>query len=291
MRIGAAEPALLSWERKDIERRLGFRGTKYTGANSFLTFMMGALGAVVFYAAMVPVSDSPVGRMFFERGCVPYAIVFFTGWSLAILLIKWRKLALQKQALTHSIVPETPEFVLSPNTAGEVLRKLYQISSNPKPFLLLNRIERSLSNLKNIGRVADVDEIMRSHAENDEKYVESTYILIRGFIWAIPVLGFIGTVLGLSDAIGGFGAVLAKGTEISELKTSLQGVTGGLSTAFETTLIGLVAALGIQLLLTVLRKHEDDFLDSCSDYCHEHIVSRLRTIPVEPASDGAKAHR
>jgi len=77
--------------------------------------------------------------------------------------------------------------------------------------------------------------------------------------------------------------VLAKAKEIqsSELRASLQIVTGGLAVAFETTLIGLVAAVMIQLLLTALKRKEELFLDECSEYCHRHIVSKLRTIPVE----------
>lgn len=38
--------------------------------------------------------------------------------------------------------------------------------------------------------------------------METSYALVQGFVWAIPVLGFIGTVVGLSQAIGGFTAVL-----------------------------------------------------------------------------------
>ena len=280
MKSTPASPPL-HWEANDIERKLGFAGAKYTGTNAFLTFGLGIIGAIAFYVALVPFTNYHFAEMFFERGAIPYFIVGLSGWSLAILFVKWRKLVLQKLALRHSIVPDEPDFVLSPNTTDDIIRRLYELASNPKQFLLLNRIERSVSNLKNIGRVADVDDIMRSQAENDENYIDSTYTLIRGFIWAIPVLGFIGTVLGLSAAIGGFGSVLSSGGEIQQLRSALQGVTGGLAIAFETTLIGLVAAVVIQLILTVVRNQEDRFLDECSEYCHRHIISKLRTIPVE----------
>jgi len=105
---------------------------------------------------------------------------------------------------------------------------------------------------------------------------------VRGFIWAVPVFGFIGTVVGLSNAIGGFGGVLSSATEIGQLRNALQGVTAGLSVAFETTLVGLVAAVALQLLLTALKRQEEAFLDECTEYCHRHIVSKLRTLPVQP---------
>lgn len=284
----APERPELHWEAQDFERKLGFRGAKYTGANPFLTFGIGALLAVAFYVALAPFADTAAGQMFFARRtrAIPAAIVCLSGWSLAILFVKWRKLRLQMKALDFSMAPEHPGFVLSPLTADEIIERLHDICDDPRRFLLLNRIERSLSNLKNIGRVADVDDILRSQAENDENYTESTYTLVHGFVWAVPVFGFIGTVLGLSAAIGGFGEVLAGGAEIARLREALQSVTGGLATAFETTLIGLVAAVTIQLLLTGLKKREEDFLDACNEYCHLHIVSKLRTIPVE--EEGAK---
>lgn len=274
----------LHWEARDIERRLGFAGAKYTGTNSLLVGIMGLLLGIVFYAVMLLFRRFYISQVFFERGPIPYAIVLFSGWCFATLFVKSRKLKLQREALDYSIVPEEPDFVLSPITANDTLEKLHSLTDNPKHFLLANRVERALSNLKNIGRVSDIDDILRSQAENDENYTESTYTGLRGFIWAIPVLGFIGTVLGLSSAIGGFGAVLSKAAEISELRSALQEVTGGLSIAFETTLVGLVAAVLIQLLLTSVKRNEEVFLDDCSEYCHRHIVSKLRTIPVEESN-------
>jgi len=61
---------------------------------------------------------------------------------------------------------------------------------------------------KNIGQVGDVSAILRAQAENDEdQWLQATPSSTASF-WAIPVLGFIGTVLGLSLAIGRFTATL-----------------------------------------------------------------------------------
>ena len=92
----------------------------------------------------------------------------------------------------------------------------------------------------------------------------------------MPVLGFIGTVLGLSHAVGGFGDVLRSANDVKEITSSLTTVTSGLGTAFETTLLALVAAVAIQLRMTFLKKSEEDFLDSCREYCMVNVVRRLR---------------
>ncbi|MBF0112105.1 MAG: MotA/TolQ/ExbB proton channel family protein [Desulfamplus sp.] len=214
--------------------------------------------------------------MFLNRGITPFFIVFFSCWSITILFIKWRKVVLQQKALDLMVVPQTEDFELTKDTAKNILSRMYGLVDDPKHFVLLNRIERALANLKNIGLIADVSEVLRAQAQNDEDQMESSYALVRGFVWAIPVLGFIGTVLGLSQAIGSFGTVLIKNEGLEYLKTSLQQITSGLSVAFDTTLIALIAALFIQLLMIGLKKKEENFLDDCNDYCHANIISKLR---------------
>jgi biopolymer transport protein ExbB/TolQ len=65
---------------------------------------------------------------------------------------------------------------------------------------------------------------------------------------------------------------------MSAIPASLQGVTSGLATAFETTLVALFFALIMQLWITFMQKREMAFLDECNDYCHARVVSRLRVI-------------
>lgn len=280
-----ADAPLLSWSRSDIEQRLGFHGARHTRVNNVVSFLAAILATTAFYAGLLYMGDSYLAVMFRERGPTPYFIVFLSMWSLAILFFKWRKLSLQRAALSISVLPPAHDFVLSPTTVDEVTRRLYQVTDDPKHFVLFNRIQIALSNLKNLGRVSDVDEILRSQAETDEGAMDTSYSLLRGFIWAIPVLGFIGTVLGLSDAIGAFGGVLGSSSDMEAVTASLRQVTGGLATAFETTLEALVAALTIQLMATFLRKSEEEFLDDAREYCNRNVVSRLRMTPFDRLAD------
>jgi biopolymer transport protein ExbB/TolQ len=169
-----------------------------------------------------------------------------------------------------------PDFILNRETSRDVLLNLREKVDDTRNFVLFNRVDHALSNLHNIGRVADVSDILCTQAEYDEDQLASSYGLLNGFLWAIPVLGFIGTVLGLSQAIGAFGDTMRSATDLAALKTSLQDVTGGLSVAFETTLVALVCALILQLLLSWIQGRETKFLDDCNEYCHAHIVSRLK---------------
>ncbi len=279
----AARRPKLDWARSDPEQFLGFTGGRFTRTNNVFTGILGALLAGCVYAATLPFPDTWIHETLTRRGPTPYAIVFLSCWSLAILFVKWRKLRLQKRALRYHVMPEDPGFVLSASSVEPVLASIYGTVDDPRNFVLFNRIVVALSNLRNLGRVADVDDILRSQAAQDESTVETSYALVQGFVWAIPVLGFIGTVLGLSSAIGEFSGVLGASADVEQISEALKGVTGGLSTAFETTLQALVAALVIQLLITFLRKSEEEFLDESMDYCLRFVVGRLRILTVDGA--------
>jgi len=271
----------ISWVRSDPEQRMAFRGGRFTRVNTWCALLLGVIFSTGFYTALYLTPNSYLAVTFTQRGPIPYCIAFFFFWSIAILILKFFKLRLQRRALQMVVVPENPEFVLSPLTVDDVIGRMYQVVDDPKHFTLLNRIYVALANLRNLGRVADVDEILETQAGSDESVMETSYSLLQGFVWAIPVLGFIGTVQGLSAAIGGFGSVLATTEELNQVKDALKDVTGGLSVAFETTMQGLVAALIVQLLLTAIKKSEEEFLDSCSEYCVRNVVSRLRLMPYE----------
>lgn len=285
MTNASSDEVPLSWARSDFEERLAFRGGRFTRVNNVLTLLIGTVFAGTFYLALVPLRSIWLGQTFYDNGPTPPIIVLFFCWSMVILLDKQLKLRLQRRALDYVVIPEDPDFVLTPGTVNEVIHRLYATADDPRQFVLFNRLLIALSNLRNLGRVSDVDEILRSQAENDEAAMETSYHLLQGLIWAIPVLGFIGTVLGLSDAIGRFGGILQSTADVTQLKEALRGVTGGLSEAFETTLHGLVAAMIIQLWMTALKVSEESFLDACGEYGLRHVVSRLRLNPYARAEE------
>ena len=101
---------------------------------------------------------------------------------------------------------------------------------------------------------AETDTLLTSVAAEYEKASDTSFIFVSTLIWAVPVLGFIGTVLGLARAVSNFGA-LAGGDKLS-FEAVLPQVTGGLATAFETTLIALVMALILQLFSTLQQQSE-----------------------------------
>jgi biopolymer transport protein ExbB/TolQ len=283
--LGAAKPALvsLSWTEQDIENRWGlFKGGRYTSVNKTFSFIIAAVLSAAFLAAMFASYHNGSGLLkrlgqFFVRdvnnlcATIPATLCFF--WGAVTAMIKIPKLNLQRRALDLAAVPQHHDFVLNEATARTVLERLRSLVDDTNHFILLNRIDRALSSLHNIGGINDVSSILKSQADNDENHIASSYALINAMIWAIPVLGFVGTVLGLSMAMSRFN--IGNG-DAESIKTSLGGAIAGLSTAFETTLVGLVFALVLHLLSDLVQQRETDFMDECNDYCHAHVVSKLR---------------
>ena len=268
----------LSWRRDDFERRLGFDGGRYTKVGALCSGLLAVVFSVAFYVTLIFVPDGALKSMFTERGWTPYAVVVLGLWTFFILFIKTRKIKLQRRPLSYPILPEDANFTLTVETVDEVANTICKYVESPKDFLVYRRVVQTLSNLRNFGQVSDVDAIFRSQAEQDENASQTTYALVNGFLWAIPILGFIGTVIGLSSAIGHFAGVLTASSDVSELTPALKDVTAGLSTAFETTLVALAVALSLQLFSTFVRKSEEDLLDACSEFCTANIVTKMRVL-------------
>ena len=102
----------------------------------------------------------------------------------------------------------------------------------------------------------------RTRAHEDSVHLSDYVLLVRGqqhqhnfapigfAIWVLPMLGFIGTVLGITQAIGG----LADSVAVTAVDGGgLGGVLGGLQFAFDTTFVGLVLVIPLMLALLVLR--------------------------------------
>lgn len=266
----------LSWRRDDFERRLAFPGERYLKVGALSSGILAFFATLAFYSAIFLAPDCAVKATFFERGVVPYPIVGLGFWTFFLLWIKTRKIKLQRKPLRLPILPDDPNFVLTVATVDEAMRKISENAESPKDFLLYRRIAQTLAHLRNLGQVAEADALFRSQAERDENLSETSYSLINGFLWAIPILGFIGTVLGLSSAIASFTSVLTSSGDVSELTPALKQVTAGLSTAFETTFLALTVALALQIYATFVRKSEEELLDDIAEFCAVNVVLKLR---------------
>tara|TARA_Y100001947_G_C10335899_1_gene303009 strand:+ start:566 stop:1636 length:1071 start_codon:yes stop_codon:yes gene_type:complete len=266
-----------------------FDNASATSVNMALTAGIGLGLEVAFYAFLLVFKLSDSTRIFYdyfyERGWVPFVLTYLTCWSFAILWVKSRKLKSQQNVMQFKLLPED----IAPEIRVEFLphfdAHIKRLGFDPRQSFLLTRILRGLEHFgvrKNHSETADM---LKSQSEIDATMVDSSYVLIKVFIWAIPILGFIGTVLGISEAVSSFGGDMGAASDIEKIKEKLGQVTGGLSEAFDTTLVSLAFSLCVMFPTSVMQKNEEDLLNKVDEYCNEYFLKRLRE-PMEGVVSG-----
>ena len=231
--------------------------------------------AVGFYILLIPFAQFYVGDLFLRRGWVPFVEVALMGWSVAILVLKVRKLQRQKHAMLLDVLPTDIADDITPENVGEFIEHVQSLPTRLHESFMVKRMRRGLEHFQVRRSNPEVASMMLSQSEIDAGAVHTSYTLIKVFIWAIPILGFIGTVLGISNAVGAFSGALDAAQDIAVLKNSLNSVTAGLAVAFDTTLIALVISLIISFPASAMQKAEEDLLGWVDAYCNENLLKRL----------------
>ncbi len=215
------------------------------------------------------------GELFVRRGWVPFVLVFLMSWSMAILVMKYGKLKRQRASMLFDLLPNDIADEITSDTVDKFVANIHELPVEPGESFLVSRVLRGLEHFRVRKSNPEVASMLASHSEIDANAVQSSYTLLNVFIWAIPILGFIGTVIGISAAVGGFSGGLDAAQDISALKGSLNSVTGGLATAFDTTLIALVMSIFVMFPSSSLQKAEEDLLNWVDEYCNENLLKRL----------------
>lgn len=261
-------------------------------APAWLTGLAGILLTVLLYGAFFyPLSHTPVGTLFIKRGLIPIFSTFITCWGIAILAAQYlntkRQLNFVRREL--ELIPLDIGLQITQRNADKFLQHLAQFPGNDQS-ILCRRIAGAIEHFKSRNSVPEVQQYLATQAEIDASAVDAGFTLLRSFIWANPILGFLGTVVGISIAVSGLsssfsGDVAASAETGAKLVQALGGVTSGLSTAFDTTLIGLVFAMLLMFPTEALRKTEYQTLDRIEQFTNESLLRRLSDADGRP-TDG-----
>lgn len=216
------------------------------------------------------------GELFVHRGWVPFVEVFMLMWSVAILLFKSRKLKRQKTSMLFDLLPTDIGQEITEDNADQFIKHIHDLPVEPSTSFLVNRVLRGLEHFRVRRSNPEAAAMLASQSEIDGNAVQSSYTLINVLVWAIPILGFIGTVIGISAAVGAFSGTLSGAGDIDQLKGALNNVTTGLATAFDTTLLALLMSMIVMFPSSSLQKSEEDLLNWVDEYCNENLLKRLR---------------
>ncbi|MEM7410253.1 MAG: MotA/TolQ/ExbB proton channel family protein [Myxococcota bacterium] len=243
----------------------------------------------VFYLGLVdPLLDTSFGALFGDRGRVPYAITFLSAWAAIILGVKYARLRRERAVLEEDLLPARLGDTITPENTPALLAHLDALPAPARSGVLATRLRRALVHFAGRGDSREVSQQLGARAQADADAVESSYTLVRVFIWAVPILGFIGTVIGIGTAVGGFSESLDAAADLAVMKSALGSVTTGLAVAFDTTLLALVMSILIMFPASAVQKSEEDFLVAVEDYAELQLLSRLASDPLGSEADVAQ---
>jgi len=223
--------------------------------------------------------------LFLKSGWIAPFLTFLMGWSLSILWLKHRKLRRQKESMLFDVLPNEISEQITVDKVDEFTDHIRSLPVKPTESFLINRVLRGLEHFRVLRNNSEVASRLAVQSDIDAAAVESSYTIIKVFIWAIPILGFIGTVLGISAAVGAFAGNMDSAQDVSALKDSLNNVTSGLALAFDTTLLALIMSIIAMLPTSLIQKSEEDLINWVDEYTNENLLKRLNDGDIRDGAD------
>ncbi|MGA8027960.1 MAG: MotA/TolQ/ExbB proton channel family protein [Bryobacteraceae bacterium] len=209
-----------------------------------------ALSAVSFVILILLQQHFGEGLRYQERffgHWTRFVCILLAFWSLSILFTKWRDLVRRARS---------------------------------KDNLVAARVEKLIEQFQASQDSAAVAAALNTQSETAQADLESGYAPVRVFAWTIPVLGFIGTVLGAGQAVGGFANfLLTSAQQPDEVRRAVAAATSNLAFALETTLIAVLLTVIVAVFYFLLLQREKAFLRSIDELCRSRLMLLVRREP------------
>lgn len=269
---GSSAPSVR--KRKKAWFQAGSGDSASSDVSLVLSGMIGAGMTIVWLGAMLPLRGFSFGQLFWDRGLVPFATTLLMFWAVGILLLKWLNMKQQKEAMLLDVLPTEVAEEITIDSLDRFVENIRGLPVAAESFLI-NRVLRGIEHFRVRKSAAETVTMMESQSAIDANNIAGSYTLLKAFIWALPILGFIGTVVGVSTAVAGLASSLDTAADMSSMKNALNGVFGGLGTAFDTTLLALIMSMLVKIPTSALQKSEEDIITAVDEYCNENLLRRL----------------
>jgi biopolymer transport protein ExbB/TolQ len=213
-----------------------------------------------------------------DRSTYPFTVqnlewlVFALG--IGELIVRARDAAAERAELGKGYLPEDETTLLQ----APELRRIYgtvraatQPGSPTHDRFLPRLIHRVVTQFQTTRSIDQANALLNSSLELFLHEIDLRYTMVRYVIWAIPALGFIGTVMGISLALAYAGAVDLQDPSL------LAGLTKQLAVAFDTTLLALVLSAVLVLVQHIVQAYEERSVNQAGQYCLDNLINRLYT--------------
>lgn len=206
-------------------------------------------------------SFSVVIRDFEQEACFILLI-----WALAIMGYKGRG-AIHEQGLLGRRLLDIPEGTsVLPEDAREYSRSLEALPEAEQDYLLPRTLLSALQRFATTGSIQAVSDTIKESCEVESDRLDSELSMVRYIAWAIPSIGFIGTVRGIGDALG---------QAYKAVEGDISGVTVSLGVAFNSTFVALVLSIIIMFCLHQLQLSQERLVLDCQRYSDKRLLRHL----------------
>lgn len=201
-------------------------------------------------------------------------------WGIMILIYKFILLR-QEVSTLGRFAPESEGLQIPPEVellqdsrsisrdraktlASEIDEKSQQPELKNKilPYIMARGLER----YQMTGSVPEATETIMGRLEVASEQQESELSMLRYLVWAIPSIGFIGTVRGI-------GVALQRADEA--IQGDIAGVTSALGVAFNSTLVALFISIALMLLIHLLQSGQEGLILRLQTFCREQLLDKL----------------
>jgi len=153
------------------------------------------------------------------------------------------------------------------------LRDIYaRATALPVTSLTRNLIQRSITQFQSSKSWSQTNEILKSTTDELLNRLELKYTTVKYLTWLIPTLGFIGTVVGIANALAAVGELTP--TDFAEA-TFLPVVVTKLGVAFTTTLVALVLSAILIFMTSRQQAADEELIADIFGDCVDNLLNKL----------------
>ncbi len=207
----------------------------------------------------------------------PMVEVIFCTWGLIVLSYKFFQVSRERKLLKQDFVRVQPGERIIPEDAFDRYKELRTVMGREPGWrerLLPECILAALHRFHATASIQDASNAVKERAEIAADQLDSSLSLVRYIAWAIPAIGFVGTVRGIGDALS-FAEQAIKG-DISAL-------TANLGLAFNSTFVGLMLCIVLMYVLHIVQSQQESFVIETQTYCRDKLIDVMK-VPTKEES-------
>jgi biopolymer transport protein ExbB/TolQ len=188
-------------------------------------------------------------------------------WAMFILGYKGLSVSRQQTLLVKDLLGLPADMPIGREDLKALSHRLQSLPAAAQRALLPRAMLTAVERFGATNSVQDVSTAARNVCESEAERLESELSIIRYIAWAIPSVGFIGTVRGIGDALG---------QAHRAVEGDITGVTQSLGVAFNSTFIALVISIILMFFIHQLQLMQDRLVLDTERYVDQWFVRRLK---------------